>query len=338
MKLELQGIMPERVKPSLLWAAALFVPCALLMSSPSPVQAQDGAYPERSIRFIVPWSPGGQNDIWARVLAQEVSDERFNLVVENIAGATGIVGMQAVASAEPDGYTIGQASGSTLAVIAQGAATFDSDDLQPLVLAGTEPMILVVGPDSRFENAEQLLDAMESGEVLTIGTPGTQNINHLFAQTLGYITGSEYAHIPYPGGAQVLTDLRGGQIDAAVLGPALALQNIDSGTIKGLALFASERLAAAPDLPTFAESGYDVFPFGPVNQISYLVAPAGLPDEIADILIEKFQSALASESVRDFADRSGNTLIDLSGDALAAEIADVQNALTAAVVELFADE
>lgn len=316
---------------------ALALPAMLALGAMAPAVAQT-SYPERSIRFVVPWSPGGQNDIWARVLAQEVNGDGFNLVVENIAGATGIVGMQAVAIAEPDGYTIGQASGSTLTVVALGASTFDVDDLRPLILAGTEPMLLVVAADSRFETAEQFMAALENGDAPTIGTPGTQNINHLFAQTLGYVTESEYTHIPYPGGAQVLTDLRGGQIDAAVLGPALALQNIESGSIKGLALFANERLEVAPELRTFAEIGYDVFPFGPINQVSYVVAPAGLPDDIADILTERFRAALASETIIEFAARSGNTLYDLSGDELATEIKAVHDALSAAVTALFEED
>lgn len=322
---------------NVLCALSLALPLALASGVPS-VLAENAKYPERTIRFVVPWSPGGQNDIWARILAQEANGDGFNVIVENIAGASGIVGMQAVASAEPDGYTIGQASGSTLAAAALGMSTFSNDDLRPLVLASTEPLLLVVAEESRFKTAEEFMAALKAGETVTIGTPGTQNINHLFAQTLGYVTEGEYSHIPYPGGAQVLTDLRGGQIDAAVLGPSLAIQNFQNHTLRGLAIFAHQRLEVAPDVPTFAEVGYDVFPFGSINQISYVVAPAGLPDDIAAILTERFRNALASDAVKQFADANGNTLFDITGEDLKRSVDDTQTALNAAVKELFAGQ
>jgi tripartite-type tricarboxylate transporter receptor subunit TctC len=233
-----------------------------LMAANLSATAAD-AFPSKEIHFIVPWNAGGSNDISARTLSQIASEDGVTIVVENLAGATGAIGMTKVANAAPDGYTIGMGTSSTLALIAQGLTPLRNDQFAPIARVTTDPLILLVPAKSEYGTLESFLAHVKAnpGKV-SIGIPGTNNLNHIFAVMTGRAAGAETLPIPYTGGSKVVADLSGKQIEAGVLKPSESKAQIDGGLVKPIAVFGNERLKALPDVPTFKEKGYDVFPYG----------------------------------------------------------------------------
>jgi tripartite-type tricarboxylate transporter receptor subunit TctC len=296
-------------------------------------------YPSKEIRFIVPWNAGGSNDIAARALGSILAEQGVRVVVENVAGATGSIGMQKVASAEPDGYTIGMGTSSTLALMSQKLTPLRSDQFTPIARVTTDPLILLVPAAS----AQSTLDAFVAntkknpGKV-SIGTPGSNNLNHIFAVMTGRVSSADIIAVPYTGGSKVITDLAGKQIDAAVLKPSESKAAIDGNLVKPIGLFANERLKVMPDVPTFKERGYDVFPYGPVVQMAYIVAPAKLPPAVAEKLTALFRGAIQSAKFKAVAEQGGALVDDLTGAALGREITAVEKSLGIVGAQVFVAE
>lgn len=255
---------------------------AILASFSAGALAAGHAYPDKEIKFIVPWSPGGSNDVAARALQQIVHDDGFNMIIENIPGATGIIGMTRLASAAPDGYTIGIGTTSTLTLAAQGLTTLRPENFTHIARVSVDPLLLLVshnGPPT----LEAFIDNMKKNPgSVSIGTPGNNNVNHIFAAMAARAAGVDFINTPYPGGAKVITDLAGNHIQAAVLKPSESKGQIDSGLVRPIATFTDRRVPFYPNVPTFKEKGYDVYPYGKVTQMAYIVAPAGLPPAIRD--------------------------------------------------------
>ncbi|CAM4156888.1 ABC transporter substrate-binding protein [Bordetella tumbae] len=286
------------------------------------------AYPTRDVRFIVPWNAGGSNDIAARALQQILAKDGFNIVVENAPGATGAIGLTKVANAPADGYVIGMGTSSTLAQIAQKMTPLRNDQFTHIARVSTDPLILLVPASSPAQTLEAFLDYMKKnpGKV-SIGTPGTNNLNHIFAEMTARVAGVPYVNVPYPGGSKVIADLSGKQIQAAVLKPSESRGQIEAGYVKPIAVFDTQRLKVMPDVPTFKEKGYDVFPYGPLVQMAYVVGPAGLPGPVRDKLIQAFEAAILSPTFKSFSEQNGFLVDGLSGDALEKEVLAVQKTL-----------
>lgn len=305
--------------------SAWLVPLAAVL--PSAARADD-TFPSREIRLVVPWNAGGSNDIAARALSEILSREGIRVVVDNAPGATGTIGMQKVAIAEPDGYTIGMGTSSTLAVMAQGLSTLRNDQFAPIARVTIDPLMLLVPSQAPATTLDAFIARLKQNPgKLTIGTPGSRNLNHIFSVMAGRVAGVDIINVPYPGGAKVITDLAARQLDAAVLKPSESKGQIDAGLVKPIGVFADERLKALPDVPTFKERGYDVFPYGPLVQMAYLVAPARTPQPIQARLIEIFRKAIQSERFRATAAQGGSIVDDLTGAALGREIDAVQKTL-----------
>ncbi len=250
-------------------------------------------FPEKDIQFVIPWNAGGSNDIAARQLQKIIADQTgTTVIVENLPGATGSIGMTKVARAKPDGYMVAMGTSSTLAQIAQKLTDLRNDQYTPIARVSVDPLMLVVSTTSPSKDLKSFLQQIKDnpGKV-SIGTPGTNNLNHIFAVMTAQAAGAPYINVPYTGGAKVILDLAGDQINAAVLKPSESKGQIDAGKVRPLAIFANERLAIMPDVPTFKELGYDVFPYGPLVQMAYVVAPAGIPDEARSGLIKMFSNA-----------------------------------------------
>lgn len=298
---------------------------ALTLSAPA--SAAD-AFPDKEIRLIVPWNAGGSNDIAARALSEILAQDGIRVIVENVPGATGSIGMQRVASAAPDGYTIGMGTSSTLALIAQGLTPLRNDQFAPIARVTTDPLTLLVPTDAPANTLDAFIAHLKKnpGKV-SIGTPGSNNLNHIFAVMTGRAAGVDVIAVPYTGGSKVIADLAGKQLDAAVLKPSESKAMIDGGKVKPIGLFANERLKALPDVPTFKERGYDVFPHGPLVQMAYLVAPAATPKPVQDKLIAVFSKAIQSPKFKVLAEQGGAVVDDLTGPALAKEIDNVQKSL-----------
>jgi tripartite-type tricarboxylate transporter receptor subunit TctC len=314
-------------------AAGLCLPFAA-----APVFAQ-AAYPSKDIRFIVPWNAGGSNDIAARALAQLLNEQGIRMIVENVPGATGSIGLQKVAGADPDGYTLGMGTSSTLALISQNLTTLKNTQFTPIARVTTDPLILLVPQASAYGTLESFLahTKANSGKV-SIGTPGSNNLNHIFAVMSGRAANAEVVVVPYTGGSKVITDLAGKQIDAAVLKPSESKAQIDGNLVKPIAVFADERLKVMPDVPTFKEKGHNVFPYGPLVQMAYVVAPANLPPAVRDKLISIFKTAIQSAKFKAVAEQGGALVDDLTGAALGKEIDAVTQSLGVVGKQVFVAE
>ena len=178
-------------------------------------------FPAKEIRLIVPWNAGGSNDIAARALSEIVSRDSIKLVVENVPGATGSIGMQKVAIADPDGYTVGMGTSSTLALIAQGLTPLRNEQFAPIARVTIDPLTLLVHTQAPATSLDAFITLLKQNPgKITIGTPGTNNLNHIFAVMSGRVAGVDIVNVPYPGGAKVVTDLAAKQLDAAVLKPS----------------------------------------------------------------------------------------------------------------------
>jgi tripartite-type tricarboxylate transporter receptor subunit TctC len=296
-------------------------------------------FPSKEIRLVVPWNAGGSNDISARALSQIAAEEGVRIIVDNVPGATGTIGMTKVANAEPDGYTIGMGTSSTLAQIAQGLTPLKNDKFVPIARVTTDPLILLVPANSPYGTLEAFIAHVKKnpGKV-SIGIPGTNNLNHIFAVMAGRAAGSETLAVPYTGGSKVIADLAGKQIEAGVLKPSESKSQIDGGLVKPIAVFGNERLKSMPDVPTFKEKGYDVFPYGPLVQMAYLVAPAGTPPAVREKLTTMFHKYIQSAKFKATSEAGGALVDDLTGAALGREIDAVTKSLTEVGKKVFVAE
>lgn len=313
---------------------------AVALSAASLAATAAEPFPSKEIRLVVPWNAGGSNDIAARQLSSILAEEGIRLIVDNVPGATGSIGMAKVAGAEPDGYTIGMGTSSTLALIAQGLTPLKNEQFAPIARVTLDPLVLLVPTNAPYgKDLETFLDHVKKnpGKV-SIGTPGNNNLNHIFAVMTGRAAGTDIIAVPYSGGSKVVTDLAGKQIQAAVLKPSESKGQIDAGLVKPIGLFANERLKNLPDVPTFKEKGHDVFPFGPLVQMAYLVAPAGTPAPVMEKLTQIFRKAIQSPKFRQPTEAAGAVVDDVAGAALGREIANVQKSLNEVGKKVFVAE
>lgn len=313
----------------------LILSVAALACSVPPVQAAEKSFPNREIRFIIPWNAGGSNDIAARMLQQLISEQGVTVVVENAPGATGAIGMTKVANAEPDGYVVGMGTSSTLAQIAQNLTPLKNEQFSHIARVSTDPLMLLVPTDGPPTLEAFLADMKMNPGKVSIGTPGNNNLNHIFAEMTARAAGVSYVNAPYSGGSRVIADLSGKQINAAVLKPSESKAQIDGKYVKPIGVFANERLSLYPDVPTFKEKGYDVFEYGPLVQMAYVVAPAGIPDDVRKQLIDIFGKAIRSDKFKAFAQQNGFIVDDMSGAALDKEVHSVQATLNDVAKKVF---
>ena len=312
---------------------------SLLYGITSTAYAQSSDFPNREIRLVVPWNVGGSNDISARQLSKILASDGITLVVENVAGATGTIGMTRVANANPDGYTIGMGTSSTLAMIAQGLTPLKNDQFAPIARVTTDQLLLLVPAASPAKDIDSF-EAMvkKNPGKISVGTPGSNNLNHIFAVMTGNVVNSEVNVIPYTGGSKVVVDLAGKQLDAAVLKPSETKSQIDSNLIRPLGVFANERVKSLPNVPTFKEKGYNVFPYGPLVQMAYLLAPAKTPPQVQERLIAIFSKAIQDPRFRSASEEGGASVDNVTGKALEKEIVDVTNTLAVVGKKVFTEQ
>jgi tripartite-type tricarboxylate transporter receptor subunit TctC len=304
---------------------------SLLVALPAET-AGAAQYPTREVRMIIPWNPGGSNDIMARTVQPVLEKHGIKIIVENIPGGSSAVGLGQVANAKPDGYTLGWATSSILSVIAEGKVPLSLAQYTPLVQASEDPLLLLVSKDSTTRNIKEFMKNVKAnpGKV-TIATPGARSVNDLLAVEATRAAGSSHRSVPYPGGSRVVAELIGGQVNAAVLKPGETMQVIKSGDLIPIACLTKERLSIFPDIPTLEENGYDIFPNGPLIQMSFIVAPAKLPNSIKAILVDAFTKAFSSKEFQNFAELNGFISNPVSGEKLDAKVKGVENALKIAL-------
>lgn len=303
---------------------------------PLSQSANANSYPEREIRYILPWSAGGVSDSIARTLGQEIAKEGMLIVIEYMPGATGTLGLAKLASAKPDGYTIGTATSSQLAMVAQGLTKTSNDEFTYLNQTSVEYFILLVPSGSPVTTVEEFMAyAKKRDGNLSIGAAGTNNIPHILASNTAQSAGVPYIYTPYPGATKALIDLAGAQIDAVIAKPSESRALMDAGKIRAIGLYADKRLDILPDTPTFKEKGLDMFPDGPLTQMSYIVAPAGLPEEVTAKLVSAFERAIQSPAYKEFAEKNGFSATNVKGADLRAEVDAVQATIDRVAPKVF---
>lgn len=298
-----------------------------------------GAYPQRDVTLIVPWNAGGSNDVAARALDPLLREHGIKIVIENVVGATGTIGMRRVATAAPDGYTIGMGTSSTLALIAQNKTPLKNEQFTHIARVSTDPLMLLVSSASPYKTLEDFIAHMKKNpDKVSIGTPGSYNLNHIFASMTARAAGVGYVNVPYTGGSKVVADLLGQHAEAGVLKPSETIGQIQEKLLRPIGVFADKRLEMFPEVPTFKERGVDVFPYGPVVQMAYIVAPANLPEDVRAKLISAFTAAIQDPRFKEFAQKNAFLVDDLTGDKLTKEVDNVATALGTVAAQVFPKE
>jgi len=238
--------------------ASFALPLILLGSVPDVALAQKSKYPDKPIRFVVPFAPGGGTDIIARAMAQKLS-EAFgqSVVVDNRGGAGGTIGAEIAAKSTPDGYTMIMVSGSYAVNAGLYKLPYDPlNGIDTVSLVGTSPFIVALHPSVPAKNVKELIALAKAKPAsLNYASTGTGGITHMATELFRLMAGINLVHIPYKGTGPALNDVIGGQVQM-IFGAILAtLPHVKSGRLKGLAVSGPKRSDAAPDMPTVAESG-----------------------------------------------------------------------------------
>ena len=261
--------------------------------------AQQGTWPERPIRIVVPYGAGGSVDAIGRTLAQELSTRLGQpVVVENRVGAGSNVGSTFVAKSPPDGYTLLLTSpGNAVNVTLFKQMPYDvKTELTQVAVVGRAPGILLVRPDFPANNVKELV-AMAKKEPgkLNFGSGGPGSSEHLAGEMFKTLAGIDMTHVPYKGGAAVINDILAGQIQVFFTNQANVIGQIKGNRVKVLGVASNQRSALVPNVPTFAEQGY------PEQQVSVwwgIAAPAKTPTAILDRLNSEILAAGASSTMR----------------------------------------
>lgn len=303
-------------------ALAYFGTVAVQSLTPASAAAKTAGWqPERPIRLIVPYGPGGSSDVVARLLASEMTKTLGQSVfVDNKGGASGQIAMQEAARAAPDGYTIVLGHVGTLAV---NPAMFEkllySDkDYEPIGLLAKVPMVFAVGAKVPAKNLSEFVAfAKAHPGKLTYGSAGNGSAGHLAFEMLKVAAGIDVVHVPYKGTGAQLTDLLAGNTDAASAGPPGFVQYVKAGRIRIIASGSPQRLPVLPDVPTVAEQGYPGFDS---SQWFGLLAPAHTPALVIARIQEAAQKALQVTAVQDRLKADGAVAAPLNGPQFAAFI------------------
>lgn len=272
--------------------------CALVVLSATGAVAHADSYPDKAIRMVVPYPPGGPTDLVSRGAAVAMSKVIGQpIVVDNRAGASGMIGADQVARAEPDGYTI--LANASLHVInphIYKSMSYDSfEDFVPITQLAAVPLVMVVPKDSPIKTVGDAVElAKKKPGALNFGSAGTASAQHLSGELLKKLAGIEMQHIPYKGSAPALTDLVGGQLDLMFDSMPSAMPFIKSGQLRAVAVTTPKRVGVLSDVPTVAESGYPKFD---TSTWYALWAPKGTPDEIVEKLANYAKEALKDPDV-----------------------------------------
>jgi tripartite-type tricarboxylate transporter receptor subunit TctC len=302
--------------------------CALGLAStfgvlPTLSRAQGGstnklAYPTKPVRIIVAYTPGGANDLVARIYGQLLGERlKQSFVVENRPGASGMTGTAYVAKAEPDGYTLLLGAGGTMTINPGLFSKLPYDPLKdfvPVGLMAQSPLVLVVSPETPVKSVAELIAYAKSRpDGLTFASPGAGTPLHLAGELFARQAGIKALHVPYKGSAPALTDLMGRQVDMMfdVLGSSVPF--LQAGKLRALAVSTAKRSSLLPAVPTVQESGLKGFD---VSSWFGLFAPAHTPAQVVALLNEQITKAAATTQAREKLAPLGMEPVSSSGDQL----------------------
>ena len=275
---------------------------AFILSSVLVTPAAAQPYPSRVVKLIVPQTPGGATDVFARKIGQLLSEKWGQpVVIENRAGAGGVVGTDVVAKSAPDGYTllVTYAGSQAINPSLYPKIPFDSvKDFQTIATLASTPFVLIVHPKLPAKDlAEYVALARATPDALTYASSGNGSVNHLLGEMLKTEAGIKMLHVPYRGVAPAITDVIGGQVDSAFSSVPSVLQMVQTDKVRALAISSAKRVAAAPGIPTIAESG---FPGFDVNPWWGILAPAGIDVTIVRKINEDVANILRTKEMIDF--------------------------------------
>jgi len=300
MKLWVKRLRSTGISLTLLAALA---PVAIAQATATTVSG----YPNKTIRIIVPFTPGGSTDILARAIGIELSKAwGQSVIVENVAGAGGSIGADKAAKSAADGYTLLMGHIGTLAVnpsLYPDLPYQPLRDFAPVAWVARVPNVLVVHPSVPAKNVKEFVALAKSkpGQ-LNYGSGGNGSAANLATEYFKMQTSTSLLHIPYRGTAPAVTDLLGGQIQVLFTGAPAVIGQIKSGQLRALAVSSPQRLDSLPDVPTVAESGYKNFE---ADQWYGIVAPKGIPQEIVNKLNVQINSALQSPELKNRLNNEG---------------------------------
>lgn len=276
------------------------------------------AYPDRPIKMIVPLAAASAVDVAARIVTQKMADNMGQqFVIMNQPGASGLIGAEQVARAEPDGYTIGGFNDSIMTMVPNLQAKMPWDifkDFEPVSLVATIEWGLVAGNDGPLRSAADLIALARAEPArVTYGSGGNGSPQHIAMAMFGHAANLNLVHVPYKGATQAAVGVAGGEVNAAFQGLATVTSLIQGGKLKLIGVTTPKRLAAYPNVPTVAESGLPGFEF---NSWFTLMAPAGTPPDIVERLNAQVRAALADPEVRHKFEQQGLTPRGSSADEL----------------------
>ncbi|MDG0854090.1 tripartite tricarboxylate transporter substrate binding protein [Roseateles puraquae] len=268
----------------------------LALASAAP-QAQEAGWPSKPLHFIVPFGPGGANDIVARTVAEATAKQLGQpIIIENKPGAGSMIGATYVAKAAPDGYTfLTPAAGVITNALIKSRMPYAEDDLVPVVMMAVSPSVIVVPADSPVKDLKGLIAASRKGPGLNFATAGTGSTPHFVAEMLKLKAGAKLQIVPFKSGSEGMAAVVGNQVDATSEASPVVLSMVKAGKLRAVASTWNRRIAALPDLPTAQEQGFaDVS----IGHWSGVFAPKGTPEAILDKLNAAVNAALKSSELR----------------------------------------
>lgn len=285
--------------------------CSFLAAALCAVAGAAAAqYPNKPIRLVVPFPPGGGTDIMSRTVGTRLNAlNKWTVVVENRPGAGGNIGVSAVAKSAPDGYTLVMGQTSNLAISPTLYAKLDYDplkDLEPVALVGSGPLALVVRADSRFKTLADLVkEGKDKPGAITFASPGNGTVAHLSGVRLQNATGARFVHVPYKGAGGAIPDLLGGNVDFFMSSLPTLQSHVAGGKLRALAVTSPKRSEVLPDVPAASESlkGFEA------NTWFGILAPAGTPKPIIATLNAAINSALNDPAARKAIESEGGQVL-----------------------------
>ena len=305
---------------------------AALAATPNASAAD---YPVRPIKLVVPYAAGGPTDVLGRLVADYLGrDLKQAVIVENKPGAQGAIGAEAVAHAEPDGYTLFVAAGSIIVLNPMLYKKLSYDpvkDFRMLALVTDLPVVMEVHPSVPAKTvAEFVAYAKQNPGKLNFGSAGTGGTIHLAGEMFKQMAGIEMTHVPYKGAGPALTDLLSGNIQVMFDSMGTALPPVKAGLLRPLGVSSTQRSPDLPDVPTIAESGY---PDYAVSVWYGIVAPSKLPDEIAQKISASLDRALNDDTFRASLERIGFPVFRPRSAAAITEFIDADRARWSGVIK-----